>query len=113
MIASSLVFVGTLWGLRQVDHLGTESALIYSSCAAMLVRIGYAYTHASRKIGETGGLLVVTDILPKATTAVVSVVCGTGLRFLYNTGRWKTSWRGWAELVGSGGVLGVAMLVIM
>jgi oligosaccharide translocation protein RFT1 len=114
MIASSLVFVGTLWGLRTgVLAVGTESALIYSSCAAMMVRIGYAFNHARRTIGNCGGTCTVTDVVPKRTTIGMFTICGVVMRSLSRSERWRGSWKGWIELVGAGGAMGLGMLVIM
>jgi len=113
MITSSLVFMSALWGLRSIESLGTESALIYASSAAMIVRIGYAYSHAVRKVKQGGQKMNIWDILPDKSTAVTAVVAGVILRVLHGSGRWKASWKGWMELVGLGGVLGLGTLAVM
>ncbi len=116
MIGSSAAFALGLFGLIHLPkavQLGTEKALIYASCLAMLFRIAYAWQHASRFFaGRTGGLSV-SSVAPRLQAIVSTLVSGCILRILEQTGRWRVSWRGWMELVGAGGVLGLGVLAIM
>lgn len=145
MIGGSFVFATTLWSLRNglvvVRKLGggkggltTEQALIYASCASMIVRIVYAYRHASRYFlnGRRSvtpsssspavlksapyaprGTLSIRRILPKNAVIILTILSGIILRIIERSGRWKTSWMGWMELVGTGAFLGLAVLYVM
>lgn len=106
MIASSGVFVAALFAFKGV--LQTETALISASCVAMGVRILYAYLHAKTQAG-----MGVRALLPKSAVTITSVICGSVLRRVYKTGRWTQGWSTWFELLGFGGVLGLATLGVM
>jgi oligosaccharide translocation protein RFT1 len=147
MIGGSGVFVLSLGGLTHLPiRLGsvavprptTEQALIYSSCAAMVVRIDYAYNHAVRYARRTAvgtksdnvsitssavtkmpsvaprkPQLSVLEIIPQPPVILVSLASGAVLRVLHGSARWKEDWRGWGELIGLGGAMGVAILGVM
>ncbi|WVF72258.1 hypothetical protein IAT40_007070 [Kwoniella sp. CBS 6097] len=125
MIASSAVFASSLIGFSQLPHMylhqpGTssrlldysrEESLVLSSCAAMIVRIIYALRHASRTFKLRKPSLRLLDLLPQGGVWIWTWVAWGMLWLLARTERWKNGWKGWVELVGSGGVLGVISLV--
>ncbi|KAK4688230.1 oligosaccharide translocation protein RFT1, partial [Tremellales sp. Uapishka_1] len=112
MIASSAVFVVSLYSLTRLEGvITTEQALIYSSCSSMIVRIAYAYRHARR--WSPAKAIRLRQIVPRLPMVIASCVSGGVLRGVYRMHRWEASWRGWVELVGLGGGLGLAVLYIM
>jgi len=116
MIGSSVAFAGglyTLIRLPEVARLGTERALIYASCLAMLVRIIYAWKHARLVLSGRRGSLSISGVTPEWQVTVPTLISGGLLRVIQRTGRWASSWRGWEELVGLGGILGLTVLAIL
>jgi oligosaccharide translocation protein RFT1 len=127
MIASSAGFASTLWFLTNTKtntdsnttlgldlaSLTTEQSLIVASCAAMVLRIGYAYIHARRFAASRKQELSLKAVLPHFSVMGLGVVSGLMLRVLAKSDRWQTSWKGWAELVGTGGILGLTTLAVM
>ncbi|ORY33781.1 Rft protein-domain-containing protein [Naematelia encephala] len=117
MMAGSTAFASSLWlftstsSTRHALGWTTEQYLVLSSCVGMAVRIVYAYRHARRFF--KGRELRVAQITP--TTRVTAAIVGSGiaLRWLFMTERWTRSWRGWIELVGTGGALGLAVLALI
>ena len=106
MIASSAIFVATLWLTR--GHVRNETALIGASCTGMLLRIAYAFNHAR----QTAGLNIRT-LFPKKMVSVVVVISGVTLRTIYHSGIWRHNWKQWFELLGSGVVMGLVVLAVM
>jgi oligosaccharide translocation protein RFT1 len=133
MIASSAAFVFALWSMIEWSdipalgiHLGKEEALIYASCVTTLVRITYAYWHVRRfftcLLPSQGGedvavfsakLRSVKELLPRWQVWVAVLGSGAGLRWVQNAVAWQSSWKQWALLVGTGGILGMINLGIM
>lgn len=105
MIAGSAAFAGVLAVLGRVEYKG-EEGLIYASCAAMLVRIGYAYAHARGTAGEG---MRAGRLMPSGKAVGMMVVAGGLLR---ETGKRGIGgdvdgWRGRLVMIGAGGVLGL------
>ena len=115
MIGSSAVFAVSLYMFTQLfgATLHTEQGLIYASCLAMIVRIGYAYGHAAAFFADRKEGMRISRIVPRRSVTISSILSGVVLRTLARTERWEKSWRGWAELVGAGGVMGLGVLAIM
>lgn len=114
MVASSAGFAATLWAMTHLDvaksRFTTEQSLILASCAGMILRIVYAYLHARSFAGSRGQNLQIKDVLPHPAIVLSSVTSGAVLRMIAKTSKWQASWRGWFELVGLGGVLGLTIL---
>ena len=116
MIGSSLAFAAGLYGLTHLPkgvELDTERALIYANCVAMVVRIAYAWQHARTFFAGKHGHLSILQVAPRWQMMLAALASGVLLRVVQRTGRWAVSWRGWAELVGLGGMLGLGVLVFM
>lgn len=118
MVASSAGFAGVLYLLTKttlavMTGMTTEQSLIIASCAAMALRIGYAFRHARRYFAARGGALRTGDIMPHAAVMGISIASGLILRVLQGNETWQSSWKGWAQLVGVGGVLGLSTLGVM
>ncbi|KAK6902870.1 hypothetical protein I203_108130 [Kwoniella mangroviensis CBS 8507] len=115
MIASSLVFALTLFGLTNTDfdtHFWNtrptrEESLILASCSAMLVRIVFSFLHAKSTFSTK---FRVKDVLPDLRIIIWNFSVWFLLDKLAKTGRWKVNWKGWIELIGAGGVLGLVTL---
>nr|XP_018263913.1 oligosaccharidyl-lipid flippase [Kwoniella dejecticola CBS 10117]OBR86071.1 oligosaccharidyl-lipid flippase [Kwoniella dejecticola CBS 10117] len=134
MIASSGVFAITLLLLTNLDSIvlapslkeafepkwqgqgwikidpTREEALILSSCMAMIVRIIFSFRHAKTYFGST---LKIRRTLPDPKVVIWSGLVTFGLHALARTGRWAGGWKGWIELMGTGGVLGLTTLAFM
>lgn len=117
MGASSVTFIGALWYLTAGAGIAAgagasytrEQALIYASCASMLVRIAYAGTHAAtfaRKRGERLSALPRLPVLA-AVGLAGAVVWGAAAR-LGGGGLRDT-----LALLGVGGVAGLCVLGAM
>jgi oligosaccharide translocation protein RFT1 len=91
----------------------TEQALIYASCTAMLVRIGYAYAHARSHAAAHGqaGELSLAEIVPRAPVRHVVLAAGGALWFIAT--RAGDGLRGVAILLASGAIAGVTVLATM
>ncbi|TYJ56568.1 hypothetical protein B9479_002660 [Cryptococcus floricola] len=127
MVASSGVFAGTLALLASVGDIYTtshgapssiitlnqEQRLVLASSAAMLVRIVYALRHARRSFSLHKPSLRLLNLLPSLKVLSWAVVARSLLGFWSATDRWQSGWKGWVELVGAGGVLGVVSLVFI
>ncbi|WVQ71605.1 hypothetical protein IAR50_001145 [Cryptococcus sp. DSM 104548] len=127
MVASSGVFAGTLALLASIgdvyatSHGGPsrivtpnrEQSLVLASSAAMLVRIFYAVRHARRCFSSRKPSLRLLNLLPSLKVMSWAVVARSLLGFWSATGRWQSGWKGWVELVGAGGVLGVVSLAFI
>ena len=110
MILSSATFVITLLALVKGRIGTTEQALIYASCAAMVVRIAYAWTHAVR---FQAGKLGMRSVLPDPAIAFSLVLLGWGLRFAAVEAQKLDTIRAVALVVGCAGVGGVSTLITM
>ncbi|OCF36549.1 oligosaccharidyl-lipid flippase [Kwoniella heveanensis BCC8398] len=125
MIASSAVFASSLVGFSQLVpnlylcgpsgstkllNYSREESLVLSSCAAMVVRIIYALRHGYRTFSLRKPSLRVFELLPSLGVWAWTWVAWGLLWLLARTDRWKNGWKGWVELVGSGGALGVISL---
>jgi hypothetical protein len=116
MFVSSGTFAAALFvltrGLLPVQ-ITTEQALIFSSCAAMLVRIGFALAHAAGVARTTGSSAFgLAKITPKLPVVVATALAGAPV--------WLAARRvdtdvlaGKAGLVGVGGLCGVVVLAVM
>lgn len=127
MIGSSAVFVASLAVLSAgFSGLQKEQVLIWASCAAMVVRIAYAYLHAKRFLATTPTNskapqseqpvrheFSLARLAPRLPVWAAVIASGTALRAFAGTGRWQSGTRGWLELVGVGAVLGIANLAVM
>lgn len=105
MVLSSAAFVAALFALVQAHYGTTEQALIYASCAAMVVRIGYAWAHAARL-----GKLSVRGVVPKPLVIAVVAVFAVVLRVAAAKAASLTGVRQLAAIVGCAGVAGVSTL---
>ncbi|KAL1405510.1 Oligosaccharide translocation protein rft1 [Vanrija albida] len=81
MVASSGVFALSLWALARgtIATVTTEQALIYASCTAMLVRIGYALVHARSVVRQrqpASAFLRIGSVLPKWPIRIAVAVLG-------------------------------------
>ncbi|WVQ70154.1 uncharacterized protein L199_008379 [Kwoniella botswanensis] len=121
MIASSSVFALTLFGMTSTDTSTStifnkwswnveptrEESLILASCSAMLVRIVFSLLHAKKTFWSKFG---VKDVLPDLRIIIWNCSVWLLLDKLAKTGSWKVNWKGWIELIGAGGVLGLVTL---
>ncbi|KAK8869865.1 hypothetical protein IAR55_000433 [Kwoniella newhampshirensis] len=119
MVASSAVFATTLLFITSFPTLyvdgisinpSREEALVWASCAAMVVRIAYAIRHAKRFFVHRRPALRWLDLLPAGGVVVITCIFWVILKVLAGTNWWKTGWKGWAGLVGTGGLLGLTSL---
>ncbi|KAL0250329.1 hypothetical protein I308_102502 [Cryptococcus tetragattii IND107] len=124
MIASSGVFASTLFFLThlpphyvsknggpfQLVTPNREECLVLASCAAMVIRIVYALRHAKRCFSFRKPSLRWLSLLP--SVKIISWACLVRLVLgpLATSGRWERGWKEWAELIGVGGVMGLATL---
>jgi oligosaccharide translocation protein RFT1 len=127
MIGSSLAFVAALLLMIRLPKgmMGKEEALLYASCLAMSVRIAYAYLHVRRffrrpmpvregnHAEKPDELFRLSRLAPRWPVWGMVLASGSVLRVLEKTGRWRNGWGGWAELMGTGVVLGLASLHLM
>lgn len=114
MGASSATFILTLWRLASWAKAGagytTEQALIYASCASMLVRIGYAAFHAVRFTRRHNQSLMV---VPKPAVLTAVAVCGASVRAVAGRLGLDQGLRGTLVLLGTGAVAGLSVLGTM
>ncbi|WVQ98672.1 hypothetical protein IAU59_005803 [Kwoniella sp. CBS 9459] len=124
MIASSAVFASSLIGFSQLPHIylhesgksrllnySREESLVLSSCAAMSVRIIYALRHAYRTFKLRKPSMRLLDLSPQIGVGAWAWFAWGLLWLLASTERWQSGLKGWIELIGFGGVLGVISLV--
>lgn len=76
----------------------------------MLMRIAYAWLHATSYFAGRNERLSILKVLPKLRIVIAAVTSGSILRVLEKTGRWKDSWLGWLQLIGLGAILGLGVL---
>ncbi|GMK58791.1 hypothetical protein CspeluHIS016_0602330 [Cutaneotrichosporon spelunceum] len=109
MGGSSVTFVLALWRLSGMAWFTREQALIYASCAAMLVRIGYAGLHAIRftRTG-TGTRIAALAVLPRP--AVVAAVGVAGMVTWAAAAQLGEGMRDTIALLAVGAVAGVSVL---
>ncbi|WWD01464.1 hypothetical protein V866_008408 [Kwoniella sp. B9012] len=122
MIASSLVFALTLFGMTSKNastifnkwswnvEPTREESLILASCSAMLVRIVFSLLHAKTTFSSK---FRVKDVLPDLRIIIWNFSVWLLLDKLAKTGRWEVNWKGWIALIGTGGVLGLITLVFI
>ncbi|AAW41702.1 hypothetical protein CNBB3640 [Cryptococcus deneoformans B-3501A] len=124
MVASSGVFAGTLFvlthlpphyistngGSYQLLTPNTEECLVLASCAAMVIRIVYALCHAKRCFLLRKPNLRWLSLLPSVKIMSWACLVRVVLGLLAASGRWERGWKEWAELIGVGGLMGLATL---
>ncbi|WWC90091.1 uncharacterized protein L201_005024 [Kwoniella dendrophila CBS 6074] len=130
MISSSGIFAITLFLLTHLPELwitdnsteksraiGTfllnptkEESLILASCSAMLIRIIFSLFHAKKTFDLRKPNLRYRDLLPDLKIFIWTWIVWLSLKLLANRERWVSSWKGWIELVGLGGILGLITL---
>lgn len=110
MVLSSAAFVAVLFALVRGRMGTTEQALIYASCAAMAVRIGYAWSHAVR---FQGGKLSLRNVIPRPLVVAVVAVFSAVLRLAAAKAQSLDTIRGLALIVGTAGVAGISTLAAM
>lgn len=110
MILSSAAFVAALLGFVKGRLGTTEQALIYASCAAMAVRIAYAWAHAVR---FQGGKLGLRSVLPRPLVIAVVAAFAAVLRLAAAKAQGLDTIRALALIVGCAGVAGVSTLAAM
>lgn len=127
MVASSGVFAGTLFvlthlpphyistngGSYQLLTPNTEECLVLASCAAMVIRIVYALCHAKRCFLLRKPNLRWLSLLPSVKIMSWACLVRVVLGLLAASGRWERGWKEWAELIGVGGLMGLATLGFM
>ena len=79
----------------------------------MLIRIAYAWLHATSYFARRHERLSVLKVLPKMSILIAAVTSGSVLRVLERTGRWKDGWLAWLQLLGLGVILGLGVLGIL
>lgn len=110
MVLSSAAFVGALFLLVKNQVGTTEQALIYASCAAMVVRIAYAWAHARR---FHSGRLSLRDVIPKPLVVAVVAIFGATLRLAAAKAESLDNLRRVALMVGCAGLAGLSTLAAM
>lgn len=110
MVLSSAAFVAALLALVKSRIGTTEQALIYASCAAMAVRIGYAWAHAVR---FQEGKLSLRGVVPKPLVIACVAQFAVALRLAAAKAQSLDTLQGLALIVGCAGVAGVSTLASM
>ncbi|WRT67079.1 uncharacterized protein IL334_004045 [Kwoniella shivajii] len=124
MISSSAIFSISLYILTHLPQIylhgegqnfkllnfSNEESLVLASCTAMTVRILFALLHANRTFKLRKPNLRWRDLIPNIKVFGWTWLVWGILTLLLNTDRWKVNWKGWVELVGLGGVLGLITL---
>lgn len=101
MVLSSLAFGAALWVQARSEY--RETGLVWASCAAMAVRIVYAYRHAA---------LSIMAVLP-SWQGILAVALSRGVLGRVAASGRAEHWKGRVELVGVGAVCGLATLLVI
>ncbi|EIW69645.1 hypothetical protein TREMEDRAFT_44124 [Tremella mesenterica DSM 1558] len=157
MIGSSFIFIISLFSLTHLSSISsisssttspllsnnTEAFLIYASCASMLIRITYAFSHAinfpfspslssqsskrdnegrdqmkgrtERKTQDEGQTknISLRDVLPNLSTISAAIASSGLLWFIRGTYLYDQSLWGTIRFIGLSGICGMGMLFVM